>query len=80
MARTDYVTVDASAAGGIDFDTYIAAYFAALANGDTAFYGGEPDSAFGGVYYMNGSQVLVSYEDAGTEEASPVSTLQIRTV
>ncbi|WP_339951969.1 calcium-binding protein [uncultured Albimonas sp.] len=75
MARTDYVTVDATAAGGVDFTTWIAEYFAALTNGDTAFYGGTPDSAFGGTYYMNGSQVLVSYDDAGSEEASPASVL-----
>ena len=75
MARTDYVTLDASAAGGVDFNTYIADYFAALANGDTAFYGGTPDSAFGGTYYMNGSQVLVSYDDTETEAASPASVL-----
>ena len=45
MARTDYVTLDASAAGGVNFNTYIAEYFAALSNGGTSFYGGEPDSA-----------------------------------
>ncbi|SFI25402.1 calcium-binding protein [Albimonas pacifica] len=75
MARTDYVTIDATAAGGVNFNTYIAEYFAALVNGSTAFYGGTPDSAFGGTYYLNGSQVLVSYDDAETEEASPASVL-----
>ncbi|MDF2233007.1 calcium-binding protein [Albimonas sp. CAU 1670] len=75
MARTDYVTVDVAAAGGVNFDDYLADYFAALEDGSTAFYGGEPDSAFGGTYYMNGSQVLVSYETAGTDEAASASVL-----
>ncbi|MDK3019314.1 calcium-binding protein [Pseudodonghicola flavimaris] len=69
------LTIDASAlSGGFNSRTYISDYFAALgASGSKDFYGGEPDSAFGGTYYMNGSQIVFSYEDgAGDAVAATV--------
>ena len=57
------LSLDAQTLGGFDQTTYLADFFAGLAGGSTNFYGGTPDSAFGGTYYMNGSQVLTTYTD-----------------
>jgi len=66
------ITIDASAlTTRFNSNTYISDYFAALASTTSkSFYGGEPDSAFGGTYYMNGSQVVFSYADADGDAVS----------
>ncbi|GHG80328.1 calcium-binding protein [Pseudodonghicola xiamenensis] len=73
MAQT--ITIDASAlTTGFNSKTYISDYFSSLASSVAkSFYGGEPDSAFGGTYYMNGSQVVFSYADG--EETPLASTI-----
>lgn len=69
------LTIDASAlTTRFNSNTYISDYFAALGSSTAkSFYGGEPDSAFGGTYYMNGTQVVFSYADA--EETPLASTI-----
>lgn len=70
MAQT--LTIDASAlTSRFNSNTYISDYFDALGSATSkSFYGGEPDSAFGGTYYMNGSEVVVRYADAEGEAVS----------
>ncbi len=64
------VTINASALeSGFNSNTYYADFFEGLTSGDGAFYGGTPDMAFGGEYYMNGSQHVRSYTD-GTDPVS----------
>lgn len=62
------LTIDASTLSGSGFSskTYFSDFFAGLTSGDGLFYGGSPDSAFGGTYYMNGSQHVRHYTD-GTD-------------
>ncbi|MBJ3774415.1 calcium-binding protein [Acuticoccus mangrovi] len=48
---------------GIDYATYLASYYSGLTTGSSTFHGGEPVSAFGGSYYVSGSQVSFSYGD-----------------
>ena len=61
MANT--LTIDASAMNGVNLTTWINEYFAQFTTASTAFYGGTPDSAYGGTYYMNGSQVLATLNE-----------------
>lgn len=69
MAKT--LTIDASALANINSTTYFADFFSdfttGVAKGSMSFWGGEPDSAFGGTYYMNGSQVLGRYTLVGDD-------------
>ncbi|MCB1340593.1 MAG: hypothetical protein KDK24_05925 [Pseudooceanicola sp.] len=67
MALT--LSFDASALAAFNSRTYFADFFAGLASSDGYFYGGTPDSAFGGTYYMNGSQHVRAYTD-GTDPVS----------
>ena len=53
------ITVDASTSGGIDWNTYISGIV--TGTGDFKFYGGTPDSFFGGTQYVNGSQLAFSF-------------------
>ncbi|WP_232825440.1 calcium-binding protein [Albibacillus kandeliae] len=76
MAQRLLIDASALAESGFDITTYFSNYFADAATaGSMTFYGGTPDSAFGGTYYMNGSQVLATYEDA--EEAALDSVVVI---
>jgi len=62
-------TIDASAMNGVNFDTYFADYFAAVAlNGTSSYHGGTPDTSPYPPYdtlYQNGSQVSFKYRDEG---------------
>lgn len=70
------LTIDASSLKGIDFASYIGDYFADLAGNSNAFYGGDPDYVFGGVYYLNGSQILNRYTDAAGAESAKVALIE----
>ena len=50
--------------GGLDYNTFIADYLPSEGTAEAKFYGGTPDSAFGGTYYMNGSQVAYQYGES----------------
>ena len=65
------LSIDASALSSVNTTTLFADAFAGYTAATTKFYGGTPDSAFGGTYYMNGSQVLATLSDAAgaTSEA-----------
>ena len=62
------LTIDASGMTGKSFNqnTYFEEFFEGLTYDDNTFYGGTPDSAFGGTYYVNGSEVVNRYTD-GTD-------------
>ena len=66
MAQTLSIDASALAEAGFNSLTYFTEFFDGLVSGDGYFYGGEPDSAFGGEYFMNGSQHLRAYTD-GTD-------------
>lgn len=72
MANT--LTIDASAMNGVNLTTWINEYFAQFTSASTAFYGGTPDSAYGGTYYMNGSQVLATLNELVDETATPTDS------
>lgn len=61
MTTAPVLSIDASALKGIDFASYISTQFSSVGAGDYKFYGGTPDKAFGGTYYLNGSQIVTSY-------------------
>lgn len=69
------LTIDASATSGVNFATYITDYFAGFASAATSFYGGTPDRAFGGTYYMNGDQVLARLTAEGAEAPAGAAVL-----
>lgn len=73
------LSIDGSSLSGYNQSTYIANFFASLVTGSTSFYGGTPDSAFGGVYYMNGDQELTTYTESdgagGTQASDSVAIL-----
>ncbi|MEH7830199.1 calcium-binding protein [Gemmobacter denitrificans] len=62
---TQTLSIDASALSGINLQTHIATALSGFAAASMTFWGGDPDSAFGGTYYMNGDQVLARYSEAG---------------
>ncbi len=72
MTITISATALADGAEGVDYNTYLADYFAGLAQGTSTFYGGTPDSFFGSTYYMNGDEVGFGY--ATTEGAATDTT------
>ncbi len=72
MANT--LTIDASAMNGVNLTTWINEYFAQFTTASTAFYGGTPDSAYGGTYYMNGSQVLATLNELVDDTATPTDS------
>lgn len=49
--------------GGLNYNTFISDYLAGAGAAEGKFYGGTPDSAFGGTYYMNGTQIAYEYAD-----------------
>lgn len=70
------LTIDASALSGrFNSKTYFSNFFAGLTSSDGLFYGGTPDMAFGGTYYMNGSQHVRTYTD-GTDPVSSAVMLE----
>lgn len=75
MATMPMLTIDASTLDGFNFSTYIADEFAGLGAGTNTFWGGTPVSAFGGTYYVNGTQVLANYGDASGAGVSPTVAL-----
>ncbi len=60
---TKTLTIDASALAGANLTTWFSQYFSAFSSAAMSFYGGTPDAAYGSTYYMNGSQVLASYNE-----------------
>lgn len=58
------ITIDArSIVGGIDYDTYLEdSFYNGLPVGSSTYYGGSPDFAFGGYYYVSGPDVGFAYE------------------
>jgi Ca2+-binding RTX toxin-like protein len=73
------LSIDASSLSGVNQAKYITDFFKPLIAGTTSFFGGTPDKAFGGTYYMNGDQVLTRYTEAdgngGTVQADAVAVL-----
>ncbi|WP_020186349.1 calcium-binding protein [Methylopila sp. 73B] len=67
IAAGGMLTLDASGAStGVDMTTFLADFFAGVATGAAyKFYGGTPDQAFGGTYYMNGDQLAYQYTVGG---------------
>ena len=65
MSAAKVLSVDASALSSVDFNSYIATFFATLAKQSTLFYGGTPDIAYGSAYNVSGSQVLNTYTEDG---------------
>ncbi|WP_370300788.1 calcium-binding protein [Pseudooceanicola sp.] len=71
MAQT--LSIDASTLSTrFNMLTFFETFFAGFDDASQDFYGGTPDSAYGGTYYMNGSQVLSTLSSGGTESASVV--------
>jgi len=65
-----------SSSTGINYNTFLAGYFAELGTGSYTFNGGTPDSFFGQTYYMNGSQVVFDYDTADGAAADNVVVLE----
>jgi Ca2+-binding RTX toxin-like protein len=63
IVETPRLVIDASGSDGLDFDTYLAEYFAASATpGSSSYHGGTEDGYYG---YYNGDQVSFKYQAAG---------------
>ncbi len=63
LAEAPRVVVDATASDGLDFDTYLADFFATLEpSGKSSYHGGTPDGFYG---YLNGDQVSFKYQALG---------------
>lgn len=60
---------------GVDYNTYLASYFADVTNSGYSFNGGTPDSFYGQTFYMNGPQVVFDYETADGEASDNVVVL-----
>lgn len=67
LAETARITIDATAMDGVDFDTYLADYFAGVqTNGTSSYHGGTEDSFMGSpVGYLNGDQASFKYRVLG---------------
>ncbi|WP_117434483.1 calcium-binding protein [Acuticoccus kandeliae] len=61
--------------GGIDYENYLASYYAGLAVGASTYRGGKPDAAFGGMYYVSGPEVSFDYE--GTDKVTLLNGKEI---
>lgn len=71
MAQT--LSIDASTLSTrFKLASFFDSYFSGFDDASQDFYGGTPDSAFGGTYYMNGSQVLSTLSSGGTDSTSVV--------
>ena len=63
IVETPRLVIDASGSDGLDFDTYLAEYFAASETpGSSSYHGGTQDGYYG---YFNGDQVSFKYQAAG---------------
>lgn len=69
---TNAISIDASGLSGVNLTTFFADFFADFTAGAMSFYGGTPDSAFGGTYYMNGDQILANFTEEGSTSDSVV--------
>lgn len=69
---TNAISIDASGVTGVNLATYFSDFFAGFASGAMSFYGGTPDSAFGGTYYMNGDQILGRFTEDGAQNDAAV--------
>jgi len=58
------IQAGAAMSGGFNYNTFIGDYLPSEGAAEGKFYGGTPDSAFGGTYYMNGTQVAYEYGDS----------------
>lgn len=68
LVEAPRVVIDASASDGLDFDTYFADFFAALAaSGKSSYHGGTQDGFYG---YLNGDQVSFKYKAVGDTAGS----------
>ena len=57
------ITIDASGSDGMDFTTYLAAFYASVqVNGTSSYHGGTEDAPYG---YLNGDQVSFKFRDSG---------------
>lgn len=63
---TNALSIDASGLSGVNLTTFFSDFFAGFTSGAMSFYGGTPDNAFGGTYYMNGDQMLGRFSTDGT--------------
>ncbi|QRM56369.1 cadherin domain-containing protein [Sinorhizobium sp. BG8] len=61
MATTTMITIDASAFSSIDFNQFLYDYFASAGASSYKFYGGTVDTFYGRPYFMNGSQIGMTY-------------------
>lgn len=56
------ITIDArTLTAGIDYNNFFNEYYEGLPGGSSVYHGGEPDSAFGGEYYVSGPEVSFTY-------------------
>ncbi|MCF3638913.1 hypothetical protein LXM94_02880 [Rhizobium sp. TRM95111] len=70
MATTSKIKIDASALASIDFESYIASYFAALTSvGSSTYYDGEVVNSIYGPQYVKGDQVGFRYTTTPTNDA-----------
>lgn len=62
------ITIDASTLNqGIDYSVFFEEYYSGLETGSSTYHGGEPTAAFGGLYYVSGSEVSFTYGE-GTDQ------------
>jgi Ca2+-binding RTX toxin-like protein len=72
LASTLSINASAFSSGGYDSRSYFAEFFAGLAADSMTYFGGTPDSAYGGTYYVNGSQVVARYVE-GEDDGAPLA-------
>lgn len=72
MASTLSINASAFSSGGYDTRSFFAEFFAGLAADSMTYFGGTPDSAYGGTYYVNGSQVVARYTE-GEDDGAPLA-------
>lgn len=66
------LTIDASALSSYNSKTYLDEFFASLTLDSQSFYGGDPDNAYGSTYYLNGSQIVSTYDEGESASSSTV--------
>ena len=77
MASTLSINASAFSSGGYDTRSFFAEFFAGLAADSMTYFGGTPDSAYGGTYYVNGSQVVARYTEGDAENAPEAASAVI---
>ncbi|GAB5375779.1 MAG: hypothetical protein AcusKO_22410 [Acuticoccus sp.] len=64
------INIDASTlTQGIDYSQFLEEYYTGLSSGSSTYHGGEPDAAFGGMYYVSGPEVSFTYGDENAQMA-----------